>query len=565
LARLASAALGEAALLLPPAAQDDEDAEPSVGPAPDRELGGPGLRILLLANPKGIIEPAVIDDLARDAMGSELRSVLRVDARAAAVLPLGGSGQRTAGALCVLDSAPRAWSESEVAVLRDLAASLSTEIDLRRDALQDRLTGLPNRALFLDRLDHALARAKRHKNFRFAVIAVELDRLKLVNDSLGRQVGDELLASVARRLESCVRAEDMVARLGGDEFAVLLESLSSDADGGRVAERIQRALAAPLALGGHEVFASASMGVVLSSSGLESPADIVQSAGIAVSRAKAAGRARYAMFDGAMQTRALRRLTAETDLHRAVERREFVVYYQPLVTLSTGRITELEALVRWRHPERGLVPPLEFIPLAEETGLVLPIGSWVLAEACRQTREWQRRFPREAPLAISVNLSVKQFGQPGFVAHVSETIARCGLDPHSLKLEITESFAIDDATRTLTMLEELKALGVRIYLDDFGTGYSSLGYLHQLPLDAIKIDRSFVTRMETGATHLQLVRTVRTLAQNIGVSAVAEGVETTAQLQTLRDLGCEYAQGYLFSKPVAPEEVEQLLATDPTW
>jgi diguanylate cyclase (GGDEF)-like protein len=442
---------------------------------------------------------------------------------------------------------------------------MSTEIDLRRDALQDRLTGLPNRALFLDRLGHALARAKRHKNFRFAVLAVELDRLKLVNDSLGRQVGDELLAAVARRLETCIRAEDMVARLGGDEFAILLESLSSDADGGRVAERIQRALAAPLPLGGHEVFASANIGVVLSSSGLESPAAIVQSAGIAMSRAKASGRARYAMFDGAMQTRALRRLTAETDLHRAVERREFVVHYQPLVTLSTGRITELEALVRWRHPERGLVPPLEFIPLAEETGLVLPIGSWVLAEACRQTREWQRRFPREAPLAISVNLSVKQFAQPGFVGHVAETVARGGLDPRSLKLEITESFAIDDAARTRTMLEELKRLGVRIYLDDFGTGYSSLGYLHQLPLDAIKIDRSFVTRMETGVTHLQLVRTVRTLAQNIGVSAVAEGVETSAQLKTLRELGCEYAQGYLFSKPVAPDEIEKLLAADPTW
>jgi EAL domain-containing protein (putative c-di-GMP-specific phosphodiesterase class I) len=271
------------------------------------------------------------------------------------------------------------------------------------------------------------------------------------------------------------------------------------------------------------------------------------------------------MFDREMHARALERLRTETALRHALERGEFELYYQPLVDLESGRVTELEALLRWRHPERGVVPPLDFIPLAEETGLIVPIGGWVLTEACRQTRDWQRRFAREVPLAVSVNLSVKQFGQTSFARTVSDTLRATGLDPRALKLEITESFAVDDADGTRGMLEELRRLGVRIYLDDFGTGYSSLGYLHRLPLDAIKIDRSFVMRMEEGPTHMQLVRTVRDLARNIGVAAVAEGVETAAQLTTLRALGCESAQGYLFSKPVPAYEIDQLLTKDPRW
>jgi EAL domain-containing protein (putative c-di-GMP-specific phosphodiesterase class I) len=284
-----------------------------------------------------------------------------------------------------------------------------------------------------------------------------------------------------------------------------------------------------------------------------------------MSRAKAGGRARYEMFDRAMQVRASARLRMETDLRRAVERGEFTLYYQPLVALETGRITELEALLRWRHPERGLVQPVDFVPLAEEIGLIVPIGSWVLGQACRQVAAWQRRYPQAEPLSSTVNLSVKQLAQPDFVAQVAETVRASGLDPRCLKLEITESFAIDDPDRTRETLTALRRLGVRIYLDDFGTGYSSLSYLHQLPLDAIKIDRSFVMQMDRGAMHLQLVHTVRDLARNIGVAAIAEGVETAAQLDVLRGIGCESAQGYLFSRPLPPEEIELLLERDPRW
>ncbi|HVE78497.1 MAG TPA: bifunctional diguanylate cyclase/phosphodiesterase, partial [Gemmatimonadaceae bacterium] len=386
------------------------------------------------------------------------------------------------------------------------------------------------------------------------------------NDSLGYHVGDELLCAVARRLEACIRGEDMVARFAGDEFAILLESLSDDADGGRVADRIQRALTVAMTVGGEEVFVSASIGVALSSSGLEGPPPtLLQSAEIAMSRAKTAGRSRYELFDRTMHARVLGRLRAETELRRAVERGEFELYYQPLVTLDSGRITELEALLRWRHPERGIVPPLEFIPLAEETGLIIPLGRWVLAEACRQTGIWRTRFPRESPLTVSVNLSVRQFRDQDFVAHLVECVTAADLPATAVKLEITESFAIEDAALTRSMLEALRALGVRIYLDDFGTGYSSLAYIHEIPLDGIKIDRSFVTRMDVAETHRQLVHTVRTLAQNIGVAAVAEGVETPAQLDALRLLGCEAAQGFLFSRPVPPGAIEELLRKDPRW
>jgi diguanylate cyclase (GGDEF)-like protein len=441
--------------------------------------------------------------------------------------------------------------------------------ELRRHATRDVLTGLPNRVLFLDRLAHAVERGRRHKDFRFAVLSLDLDRFKAVNDSLGMRAGDELLVAHARRLEQCVRSEDTIARLSGDEFAILLESLADDADAGRVAERMLRALTEPVQTREGEVFATASIGIVLSSSGLEAGDDanvrLLQQAGVAMSRAKTAGRGQYQMFDRAMQARAVARLRTETHLRTALERGEFELYYQPLVALKSGQVTELEALLRWNHPTRGLVAPLDFIPLAEETGLIVPIGSWVLSEACRQVREWQQRHSRAEPLTLSVNLSVKQFAQPDFVAHMAGIVRGSGLDPHCLKLEITESIAIDDPDRTRGMLDELRLLGVRMYLDDFGTGYSSLGQLHRLSLDAIKIDRSFVMRMSEGPMHWQLVRTVRDLARNIGVTVIAEGVETAEQLAELRGLGCESAQGYLFSRPVPAVEMERLLEQDPRW
>jgi diguanylate cyclase (GGDEF)-like protein len=515
--------------------------------------------------------------IARDSGGVSF-AVVPLERRCATG-PQCQSDRRASGALCVVLDAPHEWSATDRETLSDVSALLAAELELcqelsrhraiedelREHALRDPLTGLPNSILFLDRLEHAVERARRHKDFRFAVLALDLDRFKAINDSLGRNIGDDVLVAVARRLESCVRGEDTVARASGDEFAILLESLSDDSDGSRVAERMQRSLAAPVQTTEGEVYTAASMGIVLSSSGLDTPSALMQQAGIAMSRAKSAGRGRYEMFDRAMHVRALARLRMETDLRHALERGEFEIYYQPLVTLSTGRITELEALIRWHHPQRGLVAPLEFIPLAEETGMIVPIGGWVLAEACRQTREWQQRFPTQNHLALSVNLSPKQFAQTGFVPFVESTVRTSGLDPRSLKLEITESFAIDDPDGTRVLLTALRALGIQIYLDDFGTGYSSLGYLHQLPLDGIKIDRCFVTQMEMGPLHRQLVHTVRDLAMNIGVAAVAEGVETATQLDTLRSLGCESAQGFLFSRPVPRDVIEQLLTDDPRW
>ena len=489
------------------------------------------------------------------------------------------AGQAAVGTLLVVLDEPHPWSKADEDVVRDVAALLAIDLELHQElsdrllaeaelqerALRDPLTGIPNSTLFLDRLAHAIERGRRHKDFRFAVLALDLDRFQSINNSLGRDAGNEVLTVVARRLESCVRGEDMIARSGGDEFAILLASLSDDSDGSRVAERMQQAIAAPVETSDGEVYTSASIGIVLSSSGLTTPAKMLQEAGIAMSRAKHAGRNRYEMFDSAMHARALARLRMETDLRHAVERSEFELFYQPLVTLESGRITELEALLRWRHPHRGLIPPLDFIPLAEETGLIVPIGQWVLARACADMVRWQERFPRTAPLAISVNLSPRQFAQPNFVSTVAATVAASGLDPHTLKLEITESFAIAEPSRTRELLSELRALGIQIYLDDFGTGYSSLGYLHQLPLDGIKIDRSFVMQMDSGPLYRQLVNTVRDLAMNIGVVAIAEGVENEGQLATLREMGCSSAQGYFFSRPVPVAEIEVLLGNDPRW
>ena len=524
----------------------------------------------------------------------DLASIEAAGALAWAIIPLGerrtsASADRIGEsptserlALYLLSSAPRAWADAERQALvaiaetaraelelrRELAVSDDAREDLRAHAMRDGLTALPTRALFLDRLAHAVERAKRHPDFHFAVLSLDLDRFKAVNNSLGTEAGDAVLIEVARRLGTCVRGEDMVARSSGDEFAILLESISDHSDGGRVAERVSRALATPVVTSQGEVFTSASIGIVLSSSGLDAPPTLLQHAGIAMSRAKAAGRARYEMYDPAMQERATRRLRMETDLRRAIARSEFELYYQPLISLGSGQITELEALLRWRHPERGMIPPLDFIPLAEETGLIVPIGNWVLEEACRQMREWHQRFPAQdgsPQLSVSVNVSVKQFAQPHFVCQVAQVIAKNELDPRCLKLEITESFAIENPELTRRILEELRATGVGIYLDDFGTGYSSLAYLHQLPLDAIKIDRSFVMGMDEGTTQLQLVHTVRSLARSIGVLAVAEGVETKEQLAALRELGCESAQGYYFSRPVSATDVGELLTTNRRW
>nr|MDQ3082720.1 EAL domain-containing protein [Gemmatimonadota bacterium] len=501
------------------------------------------------------------------------------DGVAYAVAPILTADGSVLGTICAVDSSPHGWTHAEITSLIDLASTLMTELELRSDlllkrqaqehllysTLHDPLTGLPNRSLFTERLRHAMRRAARHPDDLFAVLFLDLDRFKEVNDNLGHFAGDELLRAVARRLEACLRPEDTVARLSGDEFAILLESIAEPSDAGRVAERIEEALSFPVDLAGAEVTTSASMGIVTSSMAHEQPEQLLRSADMAMYRAKAAGRARYEMFDRAMHTDALARLRLETELRRAVERSEFRLHYQPLVSLRTGRITGLEALLRWEHPERGLIQPADFIPVAEETGLIVAIGRWVLAEACRQLVVWQRLHHRENALTIGVNLSVKQFSQPDLIEQITHAIVASGVEPNCLRLEITESAIIDKGRYATNILAQIRQLGAQVYLDDFGTGYSSLSYLHGLPIDAIKIDRMFVSNMDTDEKNLRLVRTILTLARIVGVRAEAEGIGTAEQLRELRSLDCEQGQGYLFSAPIPADSVGDLLLADPVW
>ncbi len=430
--------------------------------------------------------------------------------------------------------------------------------ELAHQAFHDSLTGLPNRVLLLDRLEHALARATRHRN-RNAVLFLDLDGFKVVNDSLGHHVGDQLLVAVAERLRVYSRPGDTVARLGGDEFAFLLEDIADQSDAVRVAERITDALRASFAVSGREVHATASVGIVISGAGGDDPARLLRDADVAMYRAKAKGKARYEVFDARMGADALRRLEAEADLRQAIERREFRVYYQPRVEIVSGHIVGMEALVRWDHPRRGLLSPAEFIPLAEETGLILPIGRRVLAEACGQARAWRDRYPGDPRLLMSVNLSVRQFQHPDLVEEITQVLRETGLAAGSLKLEITESVLMEDAAANTIMLRRLEALGVRLEIDDFGTGYSSLGYLKRFPVDVLKIDRSFVAGLGRDPEDTAIVQAMISLAHTLGLAVTAEGVETTDQLACLRDMGCELGQGYLFSEPLPSAAVGALL------
>ncbi|HWS55779.1 MAG TPA: EAL domain-containing protein [Pyrinomonadaceae bacterium] len=433
----------------------------------------------------------------------------------------------------------------------------------RHAAFHDALTGLPNRALLSERLGSAIARARGAEGERFALLFLDLDRFKNVNDSLGHTIGDGLLVTIARRLENSVRSADTVARLGGDEFAILLEGVKSEADAAYMAERVQREMSTPFMLDGHEVFMTVSIGIAHGAAGYEHPEQVLRDADTAMYRAKAGGRACFEVFDSTMHARAVNLLRLENDLRRAVEREEFTVYFQPIVGLATGRLAGFEALVRWQHPERGFIPPSEFIPVAEDTRLIVPLGLWVLREACRQVVSWQPAGP--APLTVSVNLSGRQFAQPDLVEQVGAILRETGLAPGRLRLEITESVVMEDAERAVAMLEQLKGLGVRLSIDDFGTGYSSLSYLHRFPLDTLKIDRSFVSQLDAGESRAELVRTIRTLAANMGLEVVAEGIETLGQLGRLAELGCEYGQGYLFARPLAPDAAEALVRGGTRW
>ena len=443
----------------------------------------------------------------------------------------------------------------------DVTARRAMEERLRHEALHDPLTGLPNRRLLMDRVSAALARARRRGARGPALLFLDLDRFKLVNDSLGHAVGDQLLAAVADRLRPCVGGEDTIARFGGDEFAVVLETASAEA-AVRAAECIQRALAAPVALGEYEVFTSASIGVAVASARTEGAEGLLRAADAAMYRAKSRGPGRCEVYDRAMHARALSRLRTESELRRALRRGEIATHYQPIVSLATGRIVGVEALARWRHPERGWVQPTEFVRVAEESGAILELGAAVLARACRDARGWSA-----APdgLTVSVNLSVRQLAQADLVEQVRRTAEEGGLDPAALRLEITESVLVDNAEGAAGTLARLKELGVRVLMDDFGTGYSSLAALHRLPVDGLKVDRSFVAVMGTDGRAGGLVASVVALARGLGLEVVAEGIERPDQLAALRALGCDAAQGFLFSPAVDAEALGAMLAAGRRW
>ncbi len=443
-------------------------------------------------------------------------------------------------------------------VLIPLLSRKAREEKLAHQAFHDPLTSLPNRALFMDRL--AFAFARRHpKQPLVGILFIDLDRFKLINDSLGHQAGDRLLAAAADRLRGCVRPEDTLARLGGDEFAVLIEALPGLADATAVAQRIATELRAPFDFDGREVFASASVGIALADARSGRPDELLRDADLAMYQAKKNGKARFDVFHPSMNAQALEHLELETDLRRAVEREELRLHYQPLVAPESGRIVEVEALVRWEHPHRGLLGPGVFVPIAEETGLIVGIGDWVLREACAQARAWQARFPSEPPLMVSVNLSARQLQQADLVDRVAAALRETGLDASSVKLEITESAVIEDSETIVGRLLALKALGLRLAVDDFGSGCSSLNHLKRLPIDSVKIDRSFVEGIGRNPVDAGIVRAVVDVARTLNLTVTAEGIETPEQLAQVRALGCDRGQGFYVARPAPAELMSALL------
>jgi diguanylate cyclase (GGDEF)-like protein/PAS domain S-box-containing protein len=440
----------------------------------------------------------------------------------------------------------------------DVTERAAVQDQLRHAALHDPLTGLPNRALFTELLGQVLDRSKRHPEHRFGVLFLDMDRFKVVNDSLGHLMGDELLVAFSRRLESCLREGDAIARLGGDEFTILLNDLSDLNQAAAIAQRIQEALRWPFAINGHEMFITSSIGIAVNDTRYVRPEDIMRDADTAMYRAKALGKARYEMFDPSMHALAVDRLSLENDLRRAIERGEFTLHYQPIVSLPSQQWTGFEALLRWKR-DGQYVPPSEFIPVAEETGIIEQLGAWVLDEACRQAAAWRAQFRNGPALGITVNVSGRQLTRPNFLENVRQAIQCANLCPGDLRLEITETMLMDNPEQAALVLRELRAAGVKVYLDDFGTGFSSLSYLHKFPVDTLKIDQSFVASLASPNHQPAIIESIVALAKTMGKQVIAEGVETSEQMDELIRLGCAQAQGFLFSKPLAGPAAEALL------
>ena len=514
--------------------------------------------------------PVVVEDWLTEQRFERPAALLKDNMRSGLTVKIEGRSGGPFGVFAIQSAQPRRFSERDVDFLQALANVLAdalerqaTEDAIRDRALHDPLTGLPNRVLFVDRLEHALARLGRQQSL-CAILFLDLDHFKLVNDSLGHQVGDELLAAAAPRLKQALRSSDTVARFGGDEFGVLLEDVASERDAIETAERIAAIFARPFVLSGSEHFVTTSIGIALARGG-EQADELIRDADAAMYRAKDRGRARYEVFDEGMRGRAIERLRVENDLRRALERGELRLEYQPVVSLLDFAIVGVEALLRWRHPERGEISPAEFIPIAEENGLIEPLGRWVLEQACRQAALWYQARPDAAPITMSVNLSAVQVTRRSLPDIVASVLRTTGLDPACLSLEITETVMVRDADGLGEVLKALKALGVRLVLDDFGTGYSSLSYLTRLPLDVLKVDRSFVDGLGSEPRDTEITETIIAMSRALSLEVVAEGVETADHVRELSRLGCGMAQGFHFSRAVPAEEITRALEHGPQW
>jgi diguanylate cyclase (GGDEF)-like protein len=500
--------------------------------------------------------------------------------------PLFAPNNIALGTLCVLDHKPRKLCEEQIHALDVIAHQVITQLELRKNihalktnvekrknsekklihnVCHDSLTGMPNRVFFIDHLRNSFLKSQKNTNYLFAVLFLDLDRFKIVNDSLGHLVGDKLLISAANRLKSCLRDDDTLARLGGDEFVILLKDINRLDDAIEIASRIQDAIAAPFNFDELEVFTSLSIGIALSDPKYQNPEDILRDADTAMYRAKELGKegkARYAVFNEEMHRSAVKLMHLENDLRRAIERKEFNLYYQPIVCLKSGLLLGFEALIRWEHPKRGLLSPNEFIPIAEENGLIIPIGYWVISQACYQLGQWQKQYENYR-LIVSVNLSSKQFLQIDLADRILGILQKNKLSPRHLKLEITETTLMTNAESALSLFTQLKNLGIEISMDDFGTGYSSLSYLHKFPVNTLKIDQSFISNLEHGNENAKIISTILALSESLGFKAIAEGIETKQQLNVLLDLQCKYGQGYFFCEPLDKNNIEEMfLALD---